>query len=337
MDIREIRPGSGKRRARVVGAVLAVAAIAVAALAVPLIATSGPGFFAGYHLLERRYVGLEGSAHEGIGCRTCHETRPLADGAALVADFYSSLVTKRELPTHFTFKPPTRDACLQCHVSDWSSDATRTSRIPHPAHLRVASEQRDCASCHKWTAHFEKYMPKHETMPFSGVCVSYGCHSGTKVTRQCFGCHHALHESGTEWRTVHPRIVRTTGDNACMEKCHRVTQCQQCHTTGKMTAFTGLRIETGMQPIEQLHVRRDWIPRFHGTEALKDEKRCMLCHESQDECNECHLQRPAFHGSTATWIGRHVKNATRVDDPRCLTCHKKTWCVDCHKQFKETG
>jgi len=332
----EPRPRTGARRLRI--ALVAVAVLlVVAAVAVPLLVTSTPGFFARYHLLERRFVNLEGSAHEGIGCRECHETRPLLNGAQLVADFYTSLVTTDEVPVYFTFQRPRSAACKACHVNDWTTDAGRTKRIPHPAHLRVASETRDCATCHKWTAHFEGYIEKHKTMPFSGVCVSYGCHVGTKQNDQCFDCHHILHADAAQWKVAHPKVVRATGESPCLESCHKVAQCQECHTTGKTPVFTGMRIEVGMLSIEKLHVKPDWTQRYHGPEALKDTSKCLKCHQTKGECDECHRLRPAFHGKPLTWIGRHAKQSDTVDDKRCLTCHEKPWCLECHKQFKEMG
>jgi len=336
MSAREATPETRARRLRIIvpAAVALVLALTVA-IVVPLVVTSTPEFFSRYHTLERRYVNLEDSAHEGIGCRACHETRPIANGIALIGDYYASMVTTDTTPRYFKFGPPEREACLACHKADWSTQTNRTDKIPHPAHTRVASESRNCADCHKWTAHLETYMTKHKTMPFSGVCVAYGCHVGTKTTEQCFDCHHVLHEDGAKWRTEHPRIVKKTGQNACLESCHTAAQCQQCHTTGERPTFTGLPIQIDMKAIEELHVKPDWTPKYHGEEALKDRSKCLLCHQSEGECDECHLNRPAFHGSTDTWIGRHSKNAKAVDDPRCLACHEKPYCEDCHRQFKE--
>ncbi len=126
-----------------------------------------------------------------------------------------------------------------------------------------------------------------------------------------------------------------TGKAACPESCHTVAQCQQCHTTGETPEFTGLPNRGQRKSIEELHVKPEWTSRYHGTEALKDVSQCLKCHQSEGECDECHLQRPAFHGSTDTWIGRHSKQATKVDDPRCLACHEEPWCEECHDQFKE--
>jgi hypothetical protein len=89
-----------------------------------------------------------------------------------------------------------------------------------------------------------------------------------------------------------------------------------------------------MKSIEVLHVRADWTAKHHGPEALKDQSRCLVCHQTKGYCDECHLQRPAFHGSPGTWLGRHQKVAKGLDDPRCLACHQKSWCGKCHDQFK---
>lgn len=338
MSDREPETAQGRRIRRIIIGTVAFAIIATTlAVAVPLTVTSTSDFFSRYHLLERRYVNLEDSAHEGIGCRSCHETEPLANGLALVGDFYTSIFSAGKQPRYFTFGPPTREACLSCHEDDWASAAGRVDRIPHPAHARVASEERECVQCHKWTAHFEPYMEKHKAMPFSGVCVAYGCHVGTKTTEECFDCHHVLHEAGEQWRTAHPAVVKARGENTCLESCHQVAQCQTCHTTGVRPEFTGLPIEIGMKAIEELHVKPEWTAEFHGAEALKNKDNCMRCHESVDECDECHLQRPAFHGSTETWIGRHATSTKDLADPACLACHKSTFCQECHDQFKEMG
>lgn len=315
---------------------VAVVVVATAlAVAAPLIATSNADFFGRYHLLNRRYVNLENSAHVGIGCRDCHETDPVRNGLQLTAEFYTGMFTKREVPKYFAFRPPTNDACLKCHRTDWSSDASRTKLIPHPAHARVVAEKRPCVKCHKWTAHFETYMPKHKKMPFSGVCVSYGCHVGTKAPSQCFNCHHVLHNSVAQWKQAHPAVVKAVGENGCLESCHRVEQCQTCHTTGQMPQVAKPVIRTGVDAIERLHVKADWRLKTHGTQALLDRKRCLLCHQSEAECQECHRFRPAFHGDPTTWIGTHNKIAKKVDSPRCLECHQRAWCDKCHKQFKE--
>ena len=314
---------------------VAVLVVFVALIGIAVYFTSAPSFFGRYRGLTRSVDTLQTSVHRGLACDECHAGRrgPVLREVARVGDFYRSLVGKQQRdPAFTTFETPTREACLGCHNNDWSMDSKRTSKVPHPAHLRVSTEKRDCVTCHKWTAHEESYMEKHKAMPFSGVCATYECHVGWKQSSECSTCHHTLRPDQAEWKRIHPQAVLTIGANACLETCHEAQQCRTCHTTGKTPVFTGLNSQTGLKAIEVLHVKPDWI-QLHGTEALKDQSKCLVCHVSEGECQDCHARRPAFHGSTSTWLGAH-KNFAK-DKRRCLTCHQEPWCNDCHAQFKE--
>lgn len=315
--------------------VVGVVTIVVVLIVLPMVIGSlRPSFFSGYHDLTRSYDSLQASAHTGIACGECHvdPRGSLVGGLALAADFYANLPKKEKAPVFVKFSKPGKEACLACHRTDWSMDSTKTATVPHPAHLRVASETRECVTCHKWAAHEEVYQEKHKDMPFSGVCVAFGCHVGTKTTAECSTCHHSLRKGGPVWTVEHRTVVQKIGANACFESCHEAAQCRLCHTTGKRPVFTGLATKTGLEAIEVLHVKPTWIQQ-HGTEALKDPSKCLKCHVSEGECRDCHARRPAFHGSKKTWTGVHKKVAK--DERRCLTCHKKPWCTECHDAFKE--
>ena len=90
-----------------------------------------------------------------------------------------------------------------------------------------------------------------------------------------------------------------------------------------------------MKAIEELHVKPEWTSRYHGTEALKDKAKCLLCHQSEGECDECHLQRPAFHGSTDTWIGRHTKQAKAWTTRAASRVTRSRGARSATQQFKE--
>lgn len=314
------------------GAGLVVAT--VVAVSVALLVTARPGYFAKYQRLERRHATLQTSVHRDTACNVCHVDRrgAFVSGAARVGDFYRGLVSTPVEPLFMAMTKPGNDACLACHRYDWSDEASKTMKIPHPAHLRVASETRECVTCHKWTAHEEAYQVKHTSMPFSGVCASFGCHVGTKPLDACVNCHHVLQEGRGEWKLVHRATVRSYGPNACLEFCHDADQCRLCHTTGRTPVLPSGVATAGVSAVERLHVRRDWIAQ-HGAIALEDPRKCIVCHVSEGECADCHSQRPAFHGPQETWLTRH--KALSKDERRCLTCHKKPWCDECHKQFKE--
>lgn len=321
--------------------ILLIAAISVAVvfgllLGTALVVTSEPGFFARYRGYKARVDTLATSSHAGLHCADCHSDGKgqTAYRVGLVGDFYQSLFVKSRVPAFTAMEPPSSNACRACHEEDWSTEESRTALVPHPAHLRVASETRECVTCHKWTAHQENYMEKHHKMPFSSVCASFQCHVGWKQPNTCASCHHSLNKDPKGWKTVHRETVRENGPNGCLEKCHKSEQCRQCHTTGKRPEFKITLVEAQVKSIEDLHVRKDWLKQ-HGKVALADEKRCYICHQSKAECKACHSNRPAFHGAANSWIGKHQDVAKGEREKGCYFCHSKSRCDTCHKKFKE--
>jgi hypothetical protein len=316
-------------------AVVALAIVAVSAVAVALAFSAQPSYFEKYKGLALRHTRLESSSHKSVPCTVCHAdtANPVAYDAALVGDFYVGLFEATPTLSLVKFSPPTRAACLSCHRDDWSDQSARTAKVPHPAHLRVADEPRDCVTCHKWVAHEETYQAKHKTMPFSAVCASFGCHVGTKQPTDCVSCHHVLQEGPAVWRATHKLTVAKNGPGGCVEKCHTPAQCNQCHTTGTTPTITVDFTTASATAIGKKHVQPTWMS-VHGSLALADPKACTTCHVSEGECQDCHLQRPAFHGSTTTWLKAHQTLGTNT--PRCLTCHEQKMCDTCHEQFKQT-
>jgi hypothetical protein len=321
-------------------AFLGLLAVLVVALAVPMVvaAVAPEVFFGRFHEVSQSYEEMQTSLHAEIECRACHagSQGTVAYSLALVGDFYASIVSPADEPRFLEFESPTREACLACHETAWSHDIERTTRVPHPAHMSVAHETRECVECHKWTAHQETYMEEHKEMPFSGICVSYGCHVGFRSEDQCTSCHHALRDEAEDWLVEHPRVAQTIGTSSCLETCHDADQCRLCHTTGETPVFDGLQTQTGLEEIERLHVAADWSD-THGPTALEDESKCMQCHVSDGECRACHAHRPASHDPVETWISSHKDVVDPDDDVRCLTCHEQSWCDECHELFKETG
>lgn len=312
-----------------------VVLVLVAAVGVALAVTARPAYFNRYHQLQRSYTELQTSAHKDLRCNQCHvDARGKAvENATRIGEFYAGLFKTRTEPRFVRLPKPSRDACLACHRYDWSDEASQTLKVPHPAHLRVASEKRDCVTCHRWIGHEETYMQQHKTMPFSVVCASFECHVGVKKPADCKSCHHVLQTSLGEWKKSHPEIVRANGPNGCLEKCHNANQCRLCHTTGKTPEFATSIATSSVKAIERQHVQANWLEK-HGSIALADKGKCLTCHISEGECQDCHAKRPAFHGAQATWLGEHQPLAKK-NTKRCLACHEQPWCDDCHRQFKE--
>jgi hypothetical protein len=311
------------------------AVVLVIALGVGLYVTWQPSFLSGYQVYQRNVSTMQTSGHKELTCDQCHvdSSSQVSYRAGLVGDFYVRVFRRSEAPVFTKLGKPTNAACLKCHAYDWSVESSMTADVPHPAHLRVIDEKRDCVLCHRWTAHEEDYMQQHKKMPFSTVCASFPCHVGYKPASDCKNCHHQLQQSLGVWKQEHPKVVAEAGTNGCIEKCHDAEQCRTCHTTGKAPAFSKTINASTVTAIESAHVKKDWLTQ-HGTFALQDESKCMTCHLTLGECEDCHSKRPAFHGTdTTAWIGTHKDVAK--DRRRCLACHENAWCEECHKQFKE--
>jgi len=310
-----------------------VAVLLIITIGLPATLMSQPAVIGRVAELTDNSASLQASMHTGMTCGQCHvDSRGRLLGTfARVADFYRTVLSPETELAYIEFETPRADACIVCHEETWSADAERTTRIPHPAHLRLSEETRECVECHKWTAHQEPYMEEHKTMEFSGLCSAYGCHSGWKRMDECASCHHSLLEEPEEWATLHPSVVFTSGDGGCLELCHDVSQCRQCHTTGE-SPFEGVPDQTERDALEAEHAQADWT-RTHGPRALRDQSACLTCHISLGPCQNCHAQRPASHGPEGMWIGAH-QDAVKVEG-QCMTCHEQTYCDHCHDQFKE--
>ena len=320
----------------IVVAVIAVSVVGV--LAIALIVTSRPAFLGNYEGLEQEHDSLQHSAHSGVGCDGCHTATARERAryrAALVVDFYGGIFGDEDHPQYVQINTPANEACLKCHSEDWSEDASRTTEIPHPAHLRVSEVEGECVECHKWTAHDEEYIERHMEMPFSGVCASFGCHAGFKTVDECKTCHHAVQEEEPQWVMDHPVTVRSVGPNACLETCHTSSECIQCHTTGVRPEFPEVAVDPELREIEREHVKAEWME-SHGDYGLDDDTKCFECHVDTDECDRCHSIRPDFHGSEDTWLNKHAELSEGEDaEKRCLVCHEKDWCEECHEQFED--
>ena len=309
--------------------------LSVVAIVVALYFTASPGFFSRYPSYQRSVSTLQTSGHKGMACGECHAVSATGVGyrIALVGDFYAGLFGRPDQPMFVKMAPPTREACLKCHSQDWSMDSKKTSKVPHPAHLRVISETRECNTCHRWVGHEETYMQQHKGMPFSTVCASFPCHVGFKPAADCRNCHHQLQQSLGVWKDTHPQVVRAVGANGCLEQCHKADQCRTCHTTGKTPVLPGTINASTVSAIEQAHVKSNWLTQ-HGTFALQDQSKCLTCHVTLGECQDCHSKRPAFHGTDNTaWIGTQHGKSAAPNPRRCYECHNKAQCVDCHEQF----
>ena len=101
-----------------------------------------------------------------------------------------------------------------------------------------------------------------------------------------------------------------------------------------------------MLPKDELTPIVSWVqkgadrPTYESTVKPTLDKRCMTCHDTQDDCNACHRQMnvlPAEHFRPG-WVnrtegGEHSTQA-QYDLASCMSCHdtpsQEPTCVRCH-------
>jgi hypothetical protein len=309
-------------------------------IALPLFIASRPAFFAGYRDLKSAYQSWNTSSHKEVTCVECHVPSGFLTGVSYrlktIAEFYKRAFSRSPVKETalIDFKKPTNESCLTCHGKQRKLPEHPLVRIPHTAHVNLTEEKRTCVKCHKWLVHSEKQQKKHKTLPFTGICTAYGCHSGTVKVQECKDCHHREVITATVWRQKHPQVVSTRGSNACLEYCHQASFCQTCHTTGKKPLISSTKISLVQTGLVVKHTMANWKD-VHGKEAIVDTNRCLYCHSSIQVCTNCHKKSyPKSHRPKTTWLAAH-KNKAKVNKKRCLFCHEEKVCNNCHQLFRE--
>ena len=147
---------------------------------------------------------------------------------------------------------------------------------------------------------------------------------------------HQVHEDkGVECTTCHsdedrlvPQVKNTM--DWCMD-CHAQTDpklnaCSVCHSVldidVRPTTRGGVRIA---------HDNPVLWEKVHGRESRRDLQFCLICHDHETSCEECHRTSPPSSHNVA-WRGRSHGVRAAWDRQSCTTCHEEDSCVRCHQK-----
>ncbi len=158
---------------------------------------------------------------------------------------------------------------------------------------------------------------------------------------ECTDCHQTVDESTTGTNDLLPKM------STCFD-CHEDAQddCSMCHENSKEKRIVLPRIEK-------------YSPKFNHKRHIIEGVSCLKCHEGINEkesvsgnihlpvmvdCMNCH-ETPATiagcykcHATNETltpdnhaqaWISQHGMES-ETGDQTCNSCHKKSYCIDCH-------
>lgn len=193
---------------------------------------------------------------------------------------------------------PNHDLCSVCHEFDEEEPDDR------------------CTLCHT--------RPDQSVDPFvrrinDEVLFSHQIHNDGNV--ECIACHADEERSAL--------TARNTMD-WCMD-CHALTrpelnECSVCHTLLDKDVRPTTR-----QGIPIAHENPQLWIKVHGRESRRDLEFCLICHDQESSCEECHRRTPPDSHNLA-WRRRSHGVRASWDRQNCSVCHEEDSCVRCHQK-----
>jgi hypothetical protein len=186
-----------------------------------------------------------------------------------------------------------------------------------------------CQACHKLklphSAEFKKFHATGRKHP--QICRN--CHGFKEL---CSGCHHVGSNNRRPWIKVHGGMVAKNGSSTCLEKCHKKTDCQNCHFKRKVKPASHKR--AGFRKLSGKGLGK------HAQLYKKDSSICTLCHKGAQEtlplskfCKKCHkLDIPhSFNGSEKQkFVHKPGFQKHTLSKSICWNCHESKFCDNCH-------
>jgi hypothetical protein len=202
---------------------------------------------------------------------------------------------------------PPMKTCLRCH-QDWF-------------------KAEECSKCH--------IVPKAEIPPVvTSLHFSHKQHMALHgMDKGCDYCHTTNRQS-TRISDRNIPVMQVCLNCHYHEKQYQDLQCLACHKD---------LYSIGLKPMSRFSHEGDFL-KDHQHYAWSQTALCSQCH-SQDDCMECHANQSdeleanmKVHGRvdrqlihSADYLSRHFVEA-RNDPALCITCHRPSFCEQCHKQ-----
>ena len=277
------------------------------------------------HLMQEPYDLFAKSAHQGLGCKACHQPTLIARSQMALTQIVENpqaINAHAEVPN---------ERCAHCHI-DGDPDKWRlvANSAGHRAHLESDDPRLQglqCVECHSTSL--------HEFAPVDKTCAQAGCHEDKKIllagmsglTIHCAACHNFLAPVKTAEQGG--AILADSLDRAILPdqeecfSCHAMRAlvnmprpdphkgvCAACHNPHvqkspaeavRSCTNAGCHVEAaGLSPMHkglQPGVLEDctWCHKAHDFKV--DGNRCTDCHQGLDR--DSPSVRPRVHPDTA--------------------------------------
>jgi len=259
------------------------------------------------HLMQEPYERFAESAHQGLGCKACHQPTLISRSQMALTQIVEN---PEELSAHAEVP---NERCAHCHI-DGDPDKWRliANSAGHRVHLESADPSLDglqCVECHSTSV--------HEFAPIDRTCAQAGCHEDKKIllagmndlTIHCAACHSFLAPVNTAGAGT-----AVLGDDLLAAILPDQEECFSCHAMRALVNMPNPDPHKGVcaachNPHEQK------VP----AEAVQS---CTNagCHTQAAELSPMHRGMEPGVLEDCTWC--HQAHDFKVDGNRCQDCHQ---------------
>jgi hypothetical protein len=156
------------------------------------------------------------------------------------------------------------------------------------------------------------------------VIFNHPAHVDKQV--ECAKCHTDLTKS------VLPKENKMKWCMDCHEKTKpSLTECKVCHT--ELNKETRPKMHNG---VRIPHDNPQMWTKMHGQESVKDPEYCLMCHDREASCENCHRKNPPD-SHTVAWRGRSHGMRASWDRSKCAACHEEDSCIKCHRNTQPSS
>ena len=187
-----------------------------------------------------------------------------------------------------------------------------------------------CKACHKIELpHTDEFKKFHGTTGSKNPSVCRNCHGFKEM---CSNCHHVGSSNTTPWIKVHGSAVDKNGPDTCIQKCHKKSDCQNCHTSRKVLPSShkaGNFLKRGGKALGQ-----------HAQMYNKDSAICTYCHKGSESdlpnstfCRGCHklpIPHTIDNSNQQKFVHKPGFQKNQLTKSTCANCHETKFCNDCH-------
>lgn len=255
------------------------------------------------HLMVDPYERFAQSAHQGLGCKACHQPTFVERSRMALSQIIEN---PEEITTHAHV--PNR-ACAACHIEgDPERWRSVRSSVGHRVHLESddpALRGLMCVECHSTSI--------HEFAPSDRTCAQSGCHEDTRIrlgrmqdlTIHCVACH--------DFSRPVPDTARVHLAAAPLQPGRQ--ECLTCHA---------MRVLVADMPEDEPHERVCGACHNPHEQATprEAERTCAQagCHAQPDTLTPMH--RGLAVGVLQDCLACHSAHTFRVAGDDCLGCHR---------------